>query len=123
MRRIAVLTAATLIVATVVVALATDQPPWASAARSGKTTIRIKGGEFWFKLSAKSAPRGTITFLFKNVGMVAHDFKINGTKTPPVQPGKSFRLVVKFTKAGKYPYSCSIPGHAAAGMKGTFTIR
>jgi uncharacterized cupredoxin-like copper-binding protein len=123
MRRIALLAAVTAVIATVVVAIATDKPPWASTDRNGRTTIHVKGGEFWFKLSAKSAPRGTVTFVFKNVGMVAHDLKINGEKTPPVQPGKTFKLVVKFTKAGKYPYSCTIPGHAAAGMKGTFTIR
>ena len=72
MKRIALLTTATLIVATAVVALATDKPPWASAARSGNTTVRIKGGEFWFKLSAKSAPRGTVTFVFKNVAALRY---------------------------------------------------
>jgi uncharacterized cupredoxin-like copper-binding protein len=26
-------------------------------------------------------------------------------------------------KKGKYPYLCTVPGHAQAGMKGTFTVR
>jgi uncharacterized cupredoxin-like copper-binding protein len=30
---------------------------------------------------------------------------------------------VTFRKAGKYPYLCTVAGHAAAGMKGTFTIK
>jgi uncharacterized cupredoxin-like copper-binding protein len=30
---------------------------------------------------------------------------------------------VTFAKKGRYPYSCTVPGHAAAGMKGTFTVR
>jgi uncharacterized cupredoxin-like copper-binding protein len=29
---------------------------------------------------------------------------------------------VTFLKAGKYPYLCTVTGHAAAGMKGTFTV-
>jgi|SRR5215216_1573072 uncharacterized cupredoxin-like copper-binding protein len=88
------------------------------------TTIRVKGGEFFFKLSTKSiAKPGTVTFVFKNVGHVTHDFKINRKVTPKLRPGKTARLVVTFKKKGKYPYLCTVPGHAAAGMKGVFTVR
>ena len=34
------------------------------------------------------------------------------------QPG----LMGNFAKAGKYPYQCTVTGHAAAGMKGTLTV-
>jgi len=55
--------------------------------RAAATTIQVKGGEFFFKLSAKSiAKPGKVTFVFKNVGHVMHDFKINGKKTPLIQP-------------------------------------
>ncbi len=57
------------------------------------------------------------------MGHVVHDFKINGKVTPLLQPGKSAKLTVKFAKAGTYPYLCTVPGHAAAGMKGVFTVR
>jgi uncharacterized cupredoxin-like copper-binding protein len=88
------------------------------------TTINVTGSEFLFKLSTKSlAKAGTTTFVFKNAGHVQHDFKIDGKTTPLLQPGKTARLVVRFTKPGKYPYLCTVPGHAAAGMKGTFTVR
>jgi len=92
--------------------------------RAAATTIQVKGGEFSFKLSAKSiAKPGKVTFVFKNVGHVMHDFKINGKKTPLIQPGKTAKLVVTFTKKKKYTYLCTVPGHAAAGMKGVFTVR
>ena len=92
--------------------------------RAAATTIQVKGGEFFFKLSAKSiAKPGKVTFVFKNVGHVMHDFKINGKKTPLIQPGKTAKLVVTFTKKKKYTYLCTVPGHAAAGMKGVFTVR
>jgi uncharacterized cupredoxin-like copper-binding protein len=26
-------------------------------------------------------------------------------------------------KAGKYPFLCTVPGHAQAGMKGTLTVK
>ena len=88
------------------------------------TTVQVKGGEFFFKLSTKSAPSpGKVTFVFKNTGHVLHDFSIHGKKTPLIQPGKTAKLVVSFTKKGKYGYMCTVPGHAQAGMKGTFTVR
>jgi uncharacterized cupredoxin-like copper-binding protein len=88
------------------------------------TTVQVKGGEFFYRLSTKSiAKPGTVTFVFKNVGQVLHDFKISGKKTPLLQPGKTARLVVTFKKKGRYPYSCTVPGHASAGMKGVFTVR
>ena len=88
------------------------------------TTVQVKGGEFFFRLSTKSmAKPAKVTFVFKNIGHVAHDFKINGKQTPLLTPGKTAKLVVSFKKKGKYPYLCTVPGHAAAGMKGTFTVR
>jgi uncharacterized cupredoxin-like copper-binding protein len=88
------------------------------------TTITVRGGEFFFKLSTKSiaTPR-KVTFVFKNVGHVAHDFKINGRKTPVIGPGKTSRLIVTFKKKGKYTYLCTVDSHASLGMKGTFTVR
>ena len=87
------------------------------------TTVQVKGGEFFFRLSTKSVAKpGTVTFVFKNIGHVLHDFKINGKKTPLIQPGKTAKLVVTFKKKAKYPYLCTVPGHAEAGMKGVFTV-
>jgi uncharacterized cupredoxin-like copper-binding protein len=88
------------------------------------TTVTVRGGEFFFKLSTKSiaTPR-KVTFVFKNVGHVSHDFRISGKTTPQIQPGKTARLVVTFKKKGKFTYICTVPGHAAAGMKGVFTVR
>ena len=109
-------------IATVVLASLALAP--LSLARTEATTVQVKGGEFFFRLSTKSTPRpGKVTFVFKNVGHVQHDFKINGKKTPLISPGKTARLVVTFKKKGKFPYLCTVPGHAAAGMKGVFTVR
>ena len=88
------------------------------------TTVQVKGGEFFFRLSTKSIARpGKVTFVFKNVGHILHDFKINGKKTPLIGPGKTTRLIVTFKKKARYSYLCTVPGHAAAGMRGAFTVR
>ena len=87
-----------------------------------KATITVTATEFKFKLSKTSAPKGSVTFKVVNKGKTVHDFKINGKKTPLIAAGKSASLTVKFTKAGKFAYLCTVPGHAAAGMKGSFTV-
>jgi uncharacterized cupredoxin-like copper-binding protein len=108
-------------------ALVLAAAPFGSASSSGAggtkaTTVDVKGGEFWFKLSATSVPHGVVTFVFKNVGHVPHDFRIGGRKTPIIAAGKSVTLSVRLLKAGKYAYSCTVPGHAAGGMKGVVTV-
>ena len=114
----------------VLVALAVALAPRSSNASSGTsesvkgTSVQVRGGEFFFRLSIKSAKKpGRVTFVFKNIGHVLHDFKIKGKKTPLIKPGTTVKLVVTFKKKGKYPYLCTVPGHAEAGMRGTFRIR
>jgi uncharacterized cupredoxin-like copper-binding protein len=93
------------------------------SAHASTTVVQVRGGEFFFKLSTKSIARpGTVAFTFKNVGHVVHDFKIDGKKTPLIQPGHAARLVVTFKRRGRYRYSCTVYGHAAAGMSGVFKV-
>lgn len=85
-------------------------------------TVNVAASEFKFVLSSKSAKRGVVIFKVKNVGKLGHDFQIDGRKTNVIAAGKSATLRVVFLKKGAYPYKCTVPGHAAAGMKGVFTI-
>jgi uncharacterized cupredoxin-like copper-binding protein len=86
------------------------------------TSVAVVAVEFRFRLSKKSVHRGTVVFRVVNHGEVAHDFRIAGRKTPTIKPGKSAVLRVVFRKAGRYAYLCTIPGHAAAGMKGVLKV-
>jgi hypothetical protein len=40
-----------------------------------------------------------------------------------IAPGKRVTLTVKFTKKGTYGYHRTLPGHAAAGMKGKLGVQ
>ena len=98
--------------------------PARTARPAATKTVQVKAGEFFFRLSTKTLARpGKVTFAVKNVGHVQHDFKINHKMTPLISPGKTAKLVVTFKKKAKYAYLCTVPGHAAAGMKGVFTVR
>ena len=85
------------------------------------TTVTVQMKEFKFVLSKKSVPHGKVTLKLVNKGTIAHDFKIGTKKSALVQPGKTGKLVVTLTK-GKKKYLCTVPGHAAAGMKGVLKV-
>jgi uncharacterized cupredoxin-like copper-binding protein len=84
----------------------------------GASRVGVTGKEFKFVLSTRTVRHGSVTFRFTNKGRLKHDFKIAGKKTPLLKPGKSASLTVTLRK-GRYTYICTVPGHAAAGMKGT----
>lgn len=82
-----------------------------------------KPSEFKFTLLPKTAKKGVVTFRITNRGALAHDFKIAGKKTKSIAKGKTATLRITFAKAGKFAYLCTLPSHAAAGMKGTLVVK
>jgi uncharacterized cupredoxin-like copper-binding protein len=105
-------------------ALAGRAPAQVQAPRSASLLARVNvaASEFKFVLSKKTARRGLVIFRVTNAGAVQHDFEIKGRKTRLLSHGQSATLRVTFLRKGRYPYKCTVPGHAAAGMKGVFTI-
>jgi len=109
--------------AAVAVAAVTAGPAFpAQAAGSVKVTAG-KPSEFRFTVAPKTDGKGRIVFHGANEGEITHTFKINGKETKQLGPGTSATLTVTFPKAGRYPYVCTIPGHAAAGMKGVLVVK
>jgi uncharacterized cupredoxin-like copper-binding protein len=100
-------------------------------------TIAVTAGkpsEFGFKLSAKTVAHGAVTFTVTNAGAIPHTFKVcskatttaanscTGKGTPMLSGGQKATLKVTFLKAGTYEYLCTVPGHAAGGMKGLLKV-
>jgi len=86
-------------------------------------TVSVTAGkpsEYKFAIPS-SVKHGKVTFKVTNKGKIAHDFSIGGKTTPTLKPGASAKLSVTLKK-GKAAYKCTIPGHAAAGMKGTLKV-
>src|SRR5262249_1324998 len=76
-----------------------------------------------FALSRRAVPVGsTVIFTVINTGKISHDFKIAGKKTKTLQPKQKTTLKVVFKKKGKIAYTCTLLGHAKAGMKGVFAV-
>jgi uncharacterized cupredoxin-like copper-binding protein len=112
----------------------------ATSAQSSKATVITvvagKPSELRFQLSKSTKLAvGTYTFKVTNKGLGFHTFKFcttpvksgakntcTGKVTKTLHPGDTATLTVKITKTGKYEYLCSIPGHAAGGMKGLIGV-
>jgi uncharacterized cupredoxin-like copper-binding protein len=90
--------------------------------RAQKTVVKVTASEFKFVFSTKTAPHGVVSFVVTNKGGLSHDFKIAGKKTPLLKKNASATVTVTLAK-GRSVYLCTVAGHAAAGMKGTFTAK
>jgi uncharacterized cupredoxin-like copper-binding protein len=120
----------------ILAALALVLPAAVGAARAQKT-VNVTAGkpsEFRFALSTKSFPTGTVVFKLTNGGAIPHDLKIcaspkgglanfcTGKVTKLISPGQMVTLSYTFNTKGTYEYLCTVPGHAAAGMKGDVKV-
>jgi uncharacterized cupredoxin-like copper-binding protein len=90
--------------------------------RAAVTKVAVSATEFRFKLSKTRVPTGVVAFVVTNRGKIVHDFFIAGKRTKRLAPGKSQTIRVTFKKSGRFLYVCTVPGHAAAGMKGTLAV-
>ena len=114
------------VVVAALAALAVAVSAFGSTDRQTATAVAVTAGkpsEFRFTLSKRTVPKGVTTFKVTNRGTINHDFKIAGKKSAVLAAGKSATLRITFRKAGKYAYLCTLPGHAAGGMKGTLTVK
>jgi uncharacterized cupredoxin-like copper-binding protein len=102
--------------------------PAANTASAHVQTVKLSAdphGALRFTTSHLTAKAGTIKLVLTNPrssGM-AHGIAIQGHgSSKVVGAGKTATLTVSLKK-GKYTFVCPVPGHAAAGMKGTLTVR
>jgi|SRR5579872_2102270 len=89
-------------------------------------TVDVREKEFHIYLEQKSrvitwVKPGTGRFAVKNIGKIPHNFVIAAHTSPVLSPGKTSSFVVTLKK-GRYKYLCSVPGHAALGMRGTLIV-
>jgi plastocyanin len=85
-------------------------------------TVTVTATDFKFTGIPKTIGPGSHTFRLVNRGHATHDLKLAGRKTRLLNRGQSASLTVKLKK-GRYAYLCTVPGHAALGMKGTLIVK
>jgi uncharacterized cupredoxin-like copper-binding protein len=107
---------------------------WSATKATNVTVTAGKPAEFGFKLSTKTVKHGAVTFKVTNGGTIPHSFKIcasnkggtanacKGVATKQLLPKQTATLKYTFKTAGTYEYLCTVPGHAAGGMKGLLKV-
>jgi plastocyanin len=108
---------------------AASSTPAPAASGSGKALSLAANpkGEFKYEPSSLTAKAGSASIDFTNTAPLEHNLTIASSSgavvgaTPTFQGG-SKTLTVSL-KAGTYKFYCTVPGHRAAGMEGTLTVR
>jgi nitrite reductase (NO-forming) len=94
---------------------------------------------FDYDPTSLTVPAGSnVTITLENAGALEHSWLlvpadvdpatvteedvINGATSGNVPAGESARISFEAPEPGTYQYVCHIPGHAAGGMVGTFTV-
>jgi len=101
-------------------------PAASTTAPAGSIPIAAAAsGSLMYSTTTLSAKAGKDTFVFTNKSPVPHNFTImKGSKVIGATPtfAKGVKTLTVTLAAGTYTFECTVPGHAAAGMKGTLTV-
>jgi uncharacterized cupredoxin-like copper-binding protein len=105
-----------------------SKPASAPPAAAQKVKLEADGdGGLYFEQRKLKAKSGAVTLVMENPSGSGkeHGIAIEGHGVDKdgkiVQPG-SKSTVTATLKPGTYEYYCPVPGHKAAGMKGTLTV-
>src|SRR4051794_17355043 len=104
-----------------------SEPAPTAPAGTQAVTLTV-GNNMGFEPSTISVhARQPVQLNLKNDGQMPHDFTMTEGVSEPVKltatGGKSASGTFTINTPGTYSFDCSMPGHAAAGMRGTITVQ
>jgi len=88
--------------------------------------IDVASSGFAYTESTATATAGHVVIKSMNPQGTGHDISLKGNGVDEhgdvVQDGSVSTIDIADLKPGTYEFYCSVPGHEAAGMKGTLTV-
>jgi uncharacterized cupredoxin-like copper-binding protein len=84
-----------------------------------KKTLTAKAGKVTIVMAYPNNSATANAYTQHNIAIKGHGVKVLGK---PVYPGGT-STVTATLKPGVYEFYCSVPGHEAAGMKGTLVVK
>jgi plastocyanin len=108
---------------------ATTAPVTTAEPPAGGAAVPIAAdpsGALKYETTTLTAKAGKVTFKFTNDASLGHDFVIerDGKKVAGTEViTESSTTLEAELQAGEYAFYCSVPGHRAAGMEGTLTVK
>lgn len=102
-----------------------------SGAASGGTKLSLVAnpdGELKYNTTKLNSKPGNITIALTNDSTTPHDVAVRDSSEEQIGQSETITksdttLELDDVAAGSYTFFCSLPGHEAAGMKGTLTVR
>ena len=96
----------------------------APAAIDGARQVTVVAGDLRFSPSTLTLTAGeAVNVVIRNSDELVHDFTVPALGVHvTVRPGQEVTIGLRPTTAGTYPFVCTVPGHAQAGMGGTIVV-
>ena len=85
--------------------------------------VAIESRNAAYSTTSLAAPAGQVTVVLTNHDLFWHTFTIDELDVDLEAPLGGTREQSFTAPAGSYRFYCRVPAHAAAGMRGTLTIR
>jgi plastocyanin len=76
-----------------------------------------------YSTTSLAAPSGQVTVVLTNHDLFWHTFTVDELHVDVEAPLGGAREATFTAAPGSYRFYCRVPAHAAAGMRGTLTIR
>lgn len=109
-----------------------EASPVAATPGAGGDEVTIESYDIYFDPKEVTIPADTdVKIMLPNLGVTLHNFSITDNKNDDlpfepidvdIDPGATEEVTIN-APAGEYYYFCNVPGHEAAGMWGTLTVK
>jgi plastocyanin len=99
-------------------------PTTAAAAGSNVINVQVESQGLSFTPNTITVKKGqTVNVVYKN-NMGRHDWVLDefNAKSKLLDAGEEDTITFVADKTGTFEYYCSVPGHRASGMKGSFIV-
>ncbi len=92
---------------------------------AGATQVDLTATDLRFSSTTIEVPAGAFVVLrFTNAGAVFHDWHVMGLANveAAARPGQTQQVRFRIDTPGRYPFECTVEGHAEAGMAGMLIV-
>jgi len=86
--------------------------------------VQVVRGTAWTETEIHVTAGRLVVLTLRNEDPIFHDLMVDGLANvdTPARPGQTARVRFKVDAPGRYPFECTVPGHADAGMRGVLVV-
>jgi hypothetical protein len=85
--------------------------------------VTVDMREFGFTIKPKTIAKGVVVFTVTNKGTIGHDLQDRRQEDAGARRRRQADAARDVREQGRCAYLCTLPSHAAAGMKGVLAVK